>query len=415
MSSASRIGWVEEDLLRDFNALKLELIANGAEICDLSMINPDIAPPRFLLDKLLEASVRPANHRYAVARGIRKLREAFAEKYRKAWDVELNPEDQVCVTMGSKDAIEHALMALGSDGAAVLVGAPTYPTYLSAIRLARLNPVFFAIQDDEQAMLAELERAVLVYKPVAILLNFPNNPTGITVTSQFFLRLRQIAGSAGATIINDFVYGEMQYGETRAASLLQSAPDSAGVAEIYSLSKAYSVPGWRVGALVGDSKIVRELSHLKAHVDYGIFLPIQHAAAAALQQGDEIPASVTSQYQERCQVMAEGLTRMGWDVSSPRAGCSVWARLPEHLRAIGGLAVSRRLLSEAGVAAYPGSAFSPLREGDDTPTGQYNDRLRFAMVAPLPRVRGVLDRLMRWDQSVQGRMKEVKGEASQLV
>lgn len=415
MISASRIGWVEEDLLREFNALKLELIANGAEICDLSMINPDIPPPRFLLDKLLEASVRPANHRYAVARGVRKLREAFAEKYRKSWHVELDPEDQVCVTMGSKDAIEHALMALGSDGAAVLVGTPTYPTYLSAIRLARLNPVFFAIQDSEQLMLAEIEAAVSLNKPVAILLNFPNNPTGITVTQEFFVKLRKIAAASGVIIINDFVYGEMQYGETPAASLLQSEQDSSGVAEIYSLSKAYSVPGWRVGALMGDRQIVRELSHLKAHIDYGIFLPIQHAAAAALQQGDGIPGSVTSQYQERCQVMAEGLQRMGWDVSIPRAGCSVWARLPQHLRSLGGLGVSRRLLSEAGVAAYPGSAFSPSGEEASALESRYQDWLRFAMVAPLSRVRGVLDRLMRWEQSVQGSMENAKGEASQLV
>lgn len=400
MNEETRLAWVESDALREFNAIKLERIAEGQDIIDLSMINPDILPSRFMLDKLLEAAVRPSNHRYAVARGVRRLREAFAEKYRAAWGVALNPEDEVCVTMGSKDAIEHVLMAIGTDGAKVLVGTPTYPNYLSAIKLARLEPCFFEISNDEELLLETIHRMAQQHSPSALLLNFPNNPTGILASRRFYERIMELAARYRFIVINDFVYGEMCHAGARAVSMLEIPGASEYAAEIYSLSKAYSVPGWRVGALVGNPRLVRALSLLKAHVDYGIFLPLQHAAAAALTQDNRIAEQVTAQYEERCQLLVAGLQRLGWDVTPPRAGCSVWARLPEWLRREGSFAVSQRLLREAGVAVYPGAAFGVSKAGaSDSDRHFFDEWLRFALVVPPSRVRTVIDRLAMWGQA----------------
>ncbi len=395
MSIKGEISGEYGDVLGEYNALKLDSIASGRDVIDLSMINPDIPPSRFLLDKLLEATVRPINHRYAVARGVRKLREAFAEKYRAAWGVNVSPEEQVCVTMGSKDAIEHTLMALGVDGADVIVGAPTYPNYLSAISLARLSPRFFNICDDEDAMVADIAAKVREKRPAAILLNFPNNPTGLTVSRHFYERLIEIACSSQIVLLNDFVYGEMCYGGRRAVSLLEVPGAADCAAEIYSLSKAYSVPGWRVGALVGNAELVRALARLKAEIDYGIFLPLQHAAAAALTAGSQIPAQVTAQFEERSELFLTGLRRLGWEVVTPRAGCCVWAKLPPALCREGSIAVSYRLLSEAGIAAYPGPAFGSSAEtGCDKHSSE--GWVRFALAVSPARIQTALERLTVW-------------------
>ncbi len=389
-----RLNWVESDLMGELHARKLELLNQGNEVIDLSMINPDIPPSRLMLDKLMEATVRPVNHRYAVARGIRKLREAIAIKYKNAWEVQIDPESQVCATMGSKDAIEHVLMCLAADGDSVLMGIPAYPAFVSAALLARLKPTFFEISSDESVMLESISKAVAHHNPKILLLNFPNNPTGIAVSRDFYIRLADILGDRDIHVVNDFVYGEMMFDGSPGVSLLSVEGLKGRASEIYSMSKAYSVPGWRIGSLVGDPGLIARMAALKAHIDYGIFLPLQYAAAACLTSDLKQVKVVTEQYKERSQLLCDGLRRRGWTVRDPDAGCSVWCKMPKSAKFTEQFATD--LLNHGQIAVLPGAVFG----GNGLADGALSDRsnildgmIRLALVQPVSRLRAVLDRI----------------------
>lgn len=376
-------GWLKDDPLRDLNALKLERLARGSPLVDLSMINPDLAPPRFLLDKLLEATVKAQNHRYAVSRGIRKLREAFVTKYGRRFGVELDPEREVCVTLGTKDALVSVLRCLGSAGDSVAVAEPTYPAHISAIELAGLEPRLFELGSDDGETARDLARVLRQSGARVVLLNLPNNPTGKFLSPLALESVCRCARDFGAIVVNDFVYGEMVYGGARAPSVLSVPSGKGSTVEVYSLSKAYSVPGWRVGALVGPAEIVHQVSRLKSHSDYGVFLPLQIAAAAGLAVSDDLVSPLTRQYEYRARVLGEGLKRLGWSVESPQAGASVWAEIPERGRSVGSSVYVRHLIEEAGVFAVPGLVF-----------GQRWDRfVRFALVHGEERLREALQRM----------------------
>jgi len=387
------LDWPREDPLKTLRALRQELSGKGRQIFDLSMLNPDLPPPRLLLDKLLEASLNPANHRYAISRGIRKLREAFAEKYKSRFAVSLDPESEVCVTLGTKDALFQALRLLKAKASHLVLGAPAYPAHWAAARLAGFECSTFDIGGDEQRMAESLVSRLAQRPGQVVLLNFPNNPTGRVVSRDFYRSLLPAARKYGAFVINDFVYGEMGFAADDPPSLLSVEGFRSLSAETYSLSKAYSVPGWRVGALVGNAELVHGVSRLKSHVDYGLFLPVQMAAAAALTSRQELVRSIVDSYKQRCRLVYAGLKRLGWQVEMPAAGASVWVRMPEALQQklrLGmpeseslSVKLAGLLLLHTGMVVMPGCLFGRSFDGF----------LRLAMVLPAEDLREVLRRL----------------------
>jgi alanine-synthesizing transaminase len=383
-SFRSELSWLQEDKLGELQRLKEQLLSEGRQLFDLSMINPDLAPARVLVDKLVEASLKPYNHRYSVSRGIRRLREAFASKYQAKFAVELDPDSEVCVTMGAKDAMLDALLSLASPGQHILLGTPTYPAHLSAARLAGLSPVFFEVSSDENAMLIAIESA-LKAQPIAVLaLNFPNNPTGHYVSADFYRKLGAIAVGSNVFILNDFTYGEMGFAPG-VSSLLAADGARERCAEIYSLSKAYSIPGWRVAALVGSARLIRQVAKLKSHIDYGVFLPLQMAASYALSTKEDLVKPLVAQYNNRCSTLSTGLRSNGWTVQEPRSGACVWAKAPRDLSSQGSLELCRNLLRDCGILAMPGLLFGE----------QCDEYVRFAAVVSEEYIREVVERIGR--------------------
>lgn len=361
--------WLYQDPIAEITALKRALVLRGEDITDLSMINPDILPSSFVVDKLHEFTIKPFNHRYGVSRGVRKLREAFSEKFEKTFDVRVDPEREVCAASGTKDGIIHVLHTVTEPGDAVLMGIPTYPMYLSAAKLARTIPVFFEMDPNEELMLGNIERALDATGARVILLNFPNNPTGVTVSGAFLQALAEVTVQRSVKVINDFVYGEMGY-RSAAPSLLTIRGTNPNVVETYSLSKAYSVPGWRCGAVLGSEKIVRDVARLKSHSDYGTFLPIQFAAAAILTAKQDLVSPIVGQYSRRAETLVAGLRKLGWECALPQGGASVWVPLPHELAGRGSIAVCKELLERFKVLLTPGALYG--RECDGY--------LRFALV-----------------------------------
>lgn len=349
---------------------KARLLATGRAVCDLSMVNPDIPPPRFLVDTLSEAAVKGVNHRYAVSRGVRKLREALSERYDAVFGVSLSTETEICVTLGSKDALTQIALVLLKRGDDILVGEPTYAAFRFVAEYAGLKVRSFALSSDEGEMLNNLTAAMTEKPARAIFLNFPNNPTGQTVSGDFYRSVLAVARRSRTIVVNDFVYGEMTYSGNPAVSLLSVSDHEDAALETYSLSKAFSVPGWRVGAVLGASRLVREIAIAKSRVDYGLFLPIQIAAAAALSSQEPFVAQITERYRKRAEVLTRVLRSAGWEVSMPEAGASIWAKIPESCRVAGSDAVIQRLV-ERGIIATGESFYGSAREGF----------VRFALVA----------------------------------
>ena len=392
------------DHLKPLKEMQHNRMLAGQSVLDLSMVNPDLAPPRIMIDRLLEAVTKPVSHRYAVSRGVRRLRDGFAEKYAYRFGINLDPERQVCVCLGSKDATFHALRVLVHPRDSVVVAAPAYPALLSAVALVGGVSVEWRHSTDPERAAQDPERAAQDPERAAqslaqlldssgakvLLLNFPSNPAGTVVSAQWWERIGAICAARGVTIINDFVYGEMCFSGTPAVSALSVTKQGARCVEVYSLSKAYNVPGWRVGALVGDEAIVRTVARLKSHADYGLFLPLQYAAAVALTAKEDLVRQTVSTYERRIRVLTSGLTKLGWDVTEPQAGACVWARFPLSLQTksegrFGSIAVAESLLSNGGVLVAPGSVFG---EG-------FNDYVRFAAVVSEERMREVVSAIAK--------------------
>ncbi len=365
---------------------KRELLNSGRDLIDLSMINPDVPPARVLVDRLTEAVVRPMQQRYAVSRGIRKLREAFSQKYAQAFNVHLDPETAVCVTMGAKDAFLYALMCLNRKSKCALVAAPAYPAHISALNLAGYSIKYFQMGAKQTETLENLEVALQESAADVVVFNFPNNPTGQTVSADFWTAVVRLAQQQGTFVINDFVYGEMGFTSSNCPSLLAAPDASQCAAEIYSMSKAYSVPGWRVGALLGNTELVARLAQTKAQVDYGIFLPIQNVAAFALTCDMDLVKPITEVYQRRAQTLSTGLAQLGFEVTQPKAGCSVWARMPKNARQADASELAMQVLNENGLAILPGAAFGP----------DYQQNLRFALVCDEERLRKVVEIISKY-------------------
>ena len=348
-----------------------EIIRKQGKLLNLSMINPDIQPPQILVDRLMEATNRENAHRYTVSRGIEKLRRAFTAKYRNQFDINIHPEDEVCVTRGSKEGIALTLRAVCSHGEAVLIPTPTYPAYTSAIQLLGLNAVTYTVSDNEEALLEEIVTKTQRHDAKAIVLNFPNNPTGVHVSKEFYAVLEQQTRSNNLFAVNDFVYGEMAFSSKPFTSLLNHSEWKKRAVEVYSLSKAYSIPGWRMGAVLGTQSVVGTVSRYKSHSDYGTFQPLQEAAAHALHNQSYIGETIVSKYNERARSFTASLAENGWQAELPAGGASIWLELPPSSNWESSYEFSLALLDKYGIAVLPGSQFG----------AEWSNFIRVALVA----------------------------------
>ncbi|MFN4262152.1 MAG: alanine transaminase [Thioalkalivibrionaceae bacterium] len=353
------------------NQLKAEARARGEDIIDFGMGNPDQPTPQHIVDKLVEAAQRGDTHRYSVSRGIPRLRRAIANWYRERFEVALDPETEAIVTIGSKEGLAHLALATLGAGDAVLVPNPAYPIHPYGCVIAGADVRHVPLGPDVD-FFGELERAIRDSwpRPKMLILNFPANPTTHCVDLDFFERVVAICREHEIWVVHDLAYAEIAFDGYRAPSILQ-VPGAKDIAvEFYTLSKTYNMPGWRVGFMCGNPKLVAALGRMKSYLDYGTFTPIQVAAIAALEGPQDCVREISEMYRIRRDVLCEGLCAAGWTVEKPKATMFVWAPIPEAYADLGSLEFSKKLLREAKVAVSPGIGF-----------GNYGDtHVRFSLI-----------------------------------
>jgi len=363
------------------NDLKAKARARGEDIIDFGMGNPDQPTPQHIVDKLVEAAQRGDTHRYSVSRGIPRLRRAIATWYKREYDVELDPESEAIVTIGSKEGLAHLALATLGPGDAVLVPNPAYPIHPYGCVIAGADIRHVAMTPDVD-FFAELEKAIKDSwpRPKMLILNFPGNPTAQCVELDFFEKVVAIAREHQIWVVHDIAYAEIVFDGYKAPSILQ-VPGAKDVAvEFYSLSKTYNMPGWRVGFMCGNKTLVAALARMKSYLDYGTFTPIQVAAITALEGPQDCVEDIRKLYLKRRDVLCDGLNGIGWQVEKPKATMFVWARIPEPYVEMGSLEFSKKLLKEARVAVSPGVGF-----------GQYgDDHVRFSLIENEHRTRQAL-------------------------
>ncbi len=336
----------------------------GEDIVDLGFGNPDIPSAPFVVDKLVEAARNPRNHRYSVSRGLPNLRRAVAERYRRRFGVELDPETQVISTIGAKEGLSHLLWTLLQPGDVAIVPEPSYPIHIYAPIIAGAE-VRQAPIEREADYFEVLERMFRNSwpRPRVIIVSFPHNPTTHCVDLRFFERLVAFAREHEVAVVHDFAYADIAFDGYRPPSMMQ-VPGAVDVGvELYTLTKGHSMPGWRVGFVVGNAEMVAALAKLKSYLDYGTFQPIQIAAIVALNEGDGYVEEVNAIYRRRRDALVDGLERSGWKVERPRGTMFVWAPIPDPYREMGSLPFALDLLDRAKVAVSPGIGFGPSGEG----------------------------------------------------
>ena len=381
MDEFSRIQRLPPYVFNITGEMKVAARRRGEDIIDFGMGNPDGATPRHIVDKLVEAAQKPVTHRYSVSKGIPRLRKAICNWYKTRYDVDLNPESEAIVTIGSKEGIAHLCLAILDSQDTVLVPNPSYPIHIYGPVIAGAHVVSVPIQNQEQ-FLAQLEDLIprMTPRPKALIVNFPSNPTTECVELPFLARLVQLARQYGFHLIHDLAYADIAFDGYKPPSVLQ-IPGAKDVAvEFFTLSKSYNMPGWRVGFMVGNPRLVSALARLKSYFDYGTFTPIQVASILALEGPQDCVTDICETYRLRRNVLVEGLNKAGWPVASPKATMFVWARIPEAYQHLGSLEFSKLLLTEAKVAVSPGIGF-----------GDYGDNhVRFSLIENEERTRQAL-------------------------
>jgi alanine-synthesizing transaminase len=344
--------------------LLIEARSRGEDIIDLGMGNPDLPTPKHIVAKLVEAARNPRNHRYSVTKGITKLRVAIANWYKRKYDVDIDPETEVVVTMGAKEGIGHLVLATISQGDVVFVPSPAYPIHTYSVVIAggdlRTIPII-----PKEEFFDRLNIAVKTTwpQPKMLIVSFPNNPTTEVVEKDFFEKVIEFAREHDLMVVHDLAYADLVFDGYTAPSFLQvKGAKDVGV-EFFSLSKSYSMPGWRVGFAVGNQKMINALGRIKSYFDYGVFQPIQIASIIALNEGDADVVDIAEKYRKRRNVLCEGLYRIGWEVEKPKATMFVWAKIPEAFESMGSIEFSKFLLQEARVATSPGIGFGEYGEG----------------------------------------------------
>jgi alanine-synthesizing transaminase len=348
----------------EIDRLKLELRRAGEDVVDLGFGNPDLPSPEVAVEKLAEAARKPRNHRYSASRGIPNLRGAVCEVYRRRFGVELDPETEAIATIGAKEGLAHLLWVLVEPGDVALVPEPSYPIHLFAPVLAGASVAQVAMGPDED-VLANLADAYERSRPRprVVVLSFPHNPTTTVVEATFWQAVVDFAREREVVLVHDFAYADIAFDGYHPPSILEAEGAREVAVELYSLTKGYSMPGWRVGFVVGNAAVIASLARLKSYLDYGTFQPIQIAAVVAMREGDEHVAAVCETYRRRRDALCDGLERIGWSVARPRATMFLWTPIPEPHRDLGSYELALRLLREARVSVSPGAGFGPGGEG----------------------------------------------------
>ena len=381
MEEFSRIQRLPPYVFNITDAMKMTARRHGEDIIDFGMGNPDGATPKHIVDKLVEAVLKPATHRYSVSRGLPRLRKAICNWYKTRYDVDLDPETEAIVTIGSKEGIAHLCLAILDSRDTVLVPNPSYPIHIYGPVIAGAHVVSVPVHDQEK-FLAQLEDLIprMTPRPKALIVNFPSNPTTECVELPFLARLVELAREHGFFLIQDLAYADLAFDGYKPPSVLQ-VPGAKDVAvEFFTLSKSYNMPGWRVGFMVGNPRLVSALARLKSYFDYGTFTPIQVASIQALEGPQECVREICEKYRKRRDVLVEGLNALGWPVALPKATMFVWAKIPEAFQALGSLEFSKLLLTEAKTAVSPGIGF-----------GDYGDgHVRFSLIENEERTRQAL-------------------------
>lgn len=346
------------------NEMRAKARAAQIDVIDLGMGNPDGATPRVVVNKLIEAARNPRNHRYSQSRGIPKLREEIANRYRQNYAVELDADSEAIVTIGAKDSLAHLLFATIGPGDTVVSPNPAYPIHQYGVLMAEGNACMLPMPD-AATFLNGLED---VYrqpgpKPKMLLISFPHNPTTTCVDLDFFRAIVDMASRHGTMIVHDFAYADLGFDGYTPPSILQVEGAKDISVEIFSMSKSYNMAGWRVGFCLGNRRMISALARIKSYLDYGVFQPIQIASIIALRECAEDTRKICAIYQKRRDVLVGGLNKAGWPVEKPRGSMFLWAPLPERYRAMGSLEFAKLLLEKAQVAVSPGVGFGPLGEG----------------------------------------------------
>lgn len=358
--------------------LKMAARRRGEDIIDFGMGNPDGPTPAHIVQKLCETAQRPDTHGYSVSKGIPRLRRAICHWYRSRWDVDLDPDTEAIVTIGSKEGIAHLVLATLGRGDSVLVPNPSYPIHIYGPIIAGAD-VRSVPMTSETEFLQQLEMAIRlsIPKPKMLILNFPSNPTAQCVELPFFEKIVALAREYGIWIVHDLAYADICFDGWKAPSIMQVAGARDVAVEFFTMSKSYNMAGWRVGFMVGNRDLVNALARIKGYHDYGTFTPIQVATIAALEGPQDCVREIAATYERRRDVLVKGLHEAGWPVEKPKASMYVWASIPERYRALGSLEFAKHVLAEAKVSVSPGIGFGEFGDG----------HVRFAMIENEARTR----------------------------
>ncbi len=387
---AQRIKRLPPYLFGRLNALKLAKRQQGADIIDLGMGNPSDPAPQIVVDKLCEAAQDPRNHRYSASKGIKNLRGEIAKKYARLWNVQLDPETEVLACIGSKEGFSHLCLAMLGPGDTAVVPDPAFPIHNYSVALAGANVITVPLGNDEKFLKNAAEVVEHLYpRPKLLILNYPHNPTAMTVDEGFFEPVVDMAKRFGIAVIHDFAYGETCFDGYKAPSFLSvKGAKDVGV-EFITMSKPYNMAGFRIGFAAGNKDMLDYLATIKGYYDYGIFQALQIAGIIALRECDDNIIAQNQRYKSRRDVVCDGLNRIGWEVQKPRATMFVWAKVPaEHSKGKGSIDYAMDLMEYAEVAIAPGRAFGENGE----------DYMRIALVENEQRLRQAIRNISRFVQ-----------------
>ena len=383
MQTFSRLNRLPKYVFAAVNKIKMDARHAGEDIVDLGMGNPDLGTPQHIVDKMTEAAQKAHNHRYSASMGIKKLRMAIADWYKRRYDIDIDPENEAIVTIGAKEGISHLMLVATGPGDVVLSPNPTYPIhpYASIISGADVRYVPLGPDTDFFENLIATTKQCWP-KPKVLILCFPHNPTTVTVELDFFEKIVAFAKEHDILVIHDFAYADIVFDGYKPPSFLQAKGAKDVGVEFFSLSKSYNMAGWRVGFCVGNAETVGALRRIKSYLDYGIFQPLQIASIIALNGPQECVSEICNTYESRRDALVGGLNRAGWEITPPKATMFVWAKIPEQYIDLGSVEFSKMLIREAKVAVSPGIGF-----------GEYGDEyVRFALI----------ENNMRINQAVRG-------------
>jgi len=367
-----RINGLPPYVFAQINGLKAEARAAGRDIVDFGFGNPDLPSPDIAVEKLAEAAHNPKNHRYSASRGLPNLRLAMATRYKKMWDVDLDPDTEVVTTIGAKEGLTHLMWVLLGPGDTAIVPSPSYPIHLAGPGFAGATVITVPMLDPASSendpgddffdgLVTAWEKATV--KPRVIICSFPHNPTSACVDLAFMERLVNFALEHDVIICHDFAYADLGFDGYKPPSIMQVPRAKECCVELYTLTKSFSMAGWRVGFMVGNKEIVAALTKLKSYLDYGTFQPVQIAAIVAMNEAQSYPDELQVIYQARRDTLIDGLNRIGWEVPAPKGSMFIWARIPEQYRDHSSLDFAKYLIAEADVATSPGVGFGDGGDG----------------------------------------------------